>query len=65
MQTLINNFYFAVQRLIHREEGQDLAEYALVFALVAFGATSGMNFFAAAVLDAFVQVAQMVTTNIT
>ena len=65
MQTLINSFYFVVQKFLDREEGQDLAEYALVFALVAFGATAGMDLFAGAVLDAYVKVAEVVTTNIT
>ena len=65
MQMLINSLCLVLQKFLGREEGQDLAEYALVFALVAFGATSGMNFFASAILDAFVTVAQAVTTNIT
>jgi pilus assembly protein Flp/PilA len=36
-----------------REEGQDLVEYALVVALVAFGATAGMKALAGGLNTAF------------
>jgi len=36
-----------------REEGQDLVEYALVVALIAFGATAGMNSLASGLNTAF------------
>ena len=39
MTTLTNNMYLYVRNLIEREEGQDLVEYALVVALIAFGAS--------------------------
>lgn len=35
--------YARVQDLLHREEGQDLIEYALVVALIALAATAGMQ----------------------
>jgi len=34
---------FKLRDLIERQEGQDLVEYALVCALIAFGAVSGMT----------------------
>lgn len=37
--------FSAVRNLWDSEEGQDLVEYALVVALVAFGAISGMQIF--------------------
>ena len=41
-------------RSFHREEsGQDLIEYALVAALIAFAAIAGMNFVAATINNAF------------
>jgi pilus assembly protein Flp/PilA len=39
--------------LLHREEGQDLVEYALVVALIAFGCTAGMQSLAGALNTAF------------
>jgi pilus assembly protein Flp/PilA len=35
--------YSGMQRLIKREEGQDLIEYALVVALIAFAAVATMQ----------------------
>jgi pilus assembly protein Flp/PilA len=41
------------QDLLSRDEGQDLVEYALVVALVAFGATAGMSVLAKGLNAAF------------
>ena len=41
------------QNLVDRDEGQDLVEYALVVALVGFGATAGMKGLAAGLNLAF------------
>lgn len=39
---------------LHRDErGQDLIEYALVAALIAFAAVAGMNYVAASINNAF------------
>jgi pilus assembly protein Flp/PilA len=35
--------YIKLHDMASRDEGQDLVEYALVVALVAFGATAGMK----------------------
>jgi pilus assembly protein Flp/PilA len=42
-----------LQSLLVREHGQDLVEYALVLALIAFGATAGMQSLAAGINTAF------------
>jgi pilus assembly protein Flp/PilA len=42
---------------LQREEGQDLVEYALVVALIAFGAITGMNFLARNINVAFSKIA--------
>jgi pilus assembly protein Flp/PilA len=42
--------------LMEREEGQDLVEYALVVALIAFGATAGMSALAGGINKAFNQI---------
>jgi pilus assembly protein Flp/PilA len=48
-----------------QEEGQDLVEYALVVALIAFGAIAGMQFLAGGLNNAFSTIATVLTTNIT
>ncbi|MGA2535079.1 MAG: Flp family type IVb pilin [Terracidiphilus sp.] len=53
MNTFLLKLYVKFQDLISREEGQDLVEYALVVALVAFGATTGMKALATALNTAF------------
>ena len=48
-----------------REEGQDLIEYALVVALIAFAATVGMSSVATAINLAFSNIATTLGANIT
>jgi len=43
MNTMLIKLYVKLQDLMNREEGQDLVEYALVVALVAFGATAALK----------------------
>jgi len=45
------HIYFAT--LLNREEGQDLVEYALVVALIAFGAVISMKGLSAEIKTAF------------
>jgi pilus assembly protein Flp/PilA len=42
-----------MRRLMKQEHGQDLVEYALVVALIAFGATAGMKSLATGLNTAF------------
>jgi pilus assembly protein Flp/PilA len=42
-----------LRAILASEEGQDLIEYALVVALVAFGATAGMQTLASGINSAF------------
>jgi pilus assembly protein Flp/PilA len=53
MNTLLLKLYIKFQNLANREEGQDLVEYALVVALIAFGATVGMKSLADGLNKAF------------
>ncbi len=46
------DFILKLQHLV-REEGQDLVEYALLVALIAFAATSGMHTLANDINSAF------------
>jgi len=45
-----------LQLLLENEEGQDLIEYALVVALIAFAATAGMGSLANSINAAFVAI---------
>jgi len=65
MNYFSNRLNLHLQSLINREEGQDLVEYALVLALIAFGAIAGMQFLASGINNAFSGIAVVVTSNIT
>ncbi len=53
MYTLFHKSYLLLNRLLSREEGQDLVEYALVVALIALGAVASMNAVAGAISSSF------------
>jgi pilus assembly protein Flp/PilA len=49
---------------LKNEDGQDLIEYALVVALIAFAATAGMGVLANGINDAFKGIADKLSTTI-
>jgi pilus assembly protein Flp/PilA len=51
-----------IQSILKGEEGQDLIEYALVVALIAFAATVGMATLASDINNAFVQIGTKLTS---
>ena len=53
-----------IQTLMLQEEGQDLIEYALVVALIAFAATAGMTTLAKDINNAFTQIGTTLTTAV-
>ena len=53
MNNMLLKLYVKFQDLKNSEEGQDLVEYALVVALIAFGATAGMGQLAGGINSAF------------
>jgi pilus assembly protein Flp/PilA len=53
MNILLLRLHIKFQDWASREEGQDLVEYALVVALIAFGATAGMKSLATGLNSAF------------
>jgi pilus assembly protein Flp/PilA len=53
MNNLLLKLHVKFQDLLSREEGQDLVEYALVCALLAFGIISGMGQVAKGIDTAF------------
>ena len=68
MQNMILKMYAKIQsanNVLKNEEGQDLIEYALVVALIAFAAVAGMNTLANGINTAFTNIATTLGTNIT
>lgn len=54
-----------LRNLIREEMGQDLVEYALLIALIAFGATVGMGKLANGLKTAFSNISVQLSTSIT
>jgi pilus assembly protein Flp/PilA len=65
MNKMLLKLYVKYQDLASREEGQDLVEYALVVALIAFGATAGMKALAGGLNVAFDNISSTLATYIT
>jgi len=55
--------YMGIQNFLQREEGQDLVEYALAVALIALGATVGMQSLASGINTAFGNLANTLSTT--
>ena len=64
MNNLLLKLYIKFQELKDREEGQDLVEYALVVALIAFGATAGMSALATGINNAFNTISTTLASSI-
>jgi len=62
MKTFLLKRYVQMQTLLADERGQDLIEYALVVALIAFAATAGMNTVANKINTAFTNIGTKLTT---
>jgi pilus assembly protein Flp/PilA len=60
----LNWLYFNVREWIAREEAQDLVEYALVVALIAFGATTAMKSLSAEIKTAFSTISNDLATSL-
>jgi pilus assembly protein Flp/PilA len=64
MKSKLWRFYATIRNLKQREEGQDLIEYALVVACIAFAATAGMGSLATSINTAFNQIGITLTTSV-
>ena len=64
MNNMLLKIYVKFQDLKNREEGQDLVEYALVVALIAFGATAGMKALAGGINTAFTNISTQLSNNV-
>ena len=68
MKNTLLKMYVQAQVLresLKNEEGQDLIEYALVVALIAFAAVVGMNTLATKINGAFTNIGTALSTSIT
>jgi pilus assembly protein Flp/PilA len=54
-----------LQTLLSNEEGQDLIEYALVVALIAFGAVASMKILSGDINNAFSEIGTLLTSSLT
>jgi pilus assembly protein Flp/PilA len=57
-----NSLKKLVARMLREDQGQDLIEYTLVVALIAFAATAGMNSVATNINTAFTNIGTKLTT---
>jgi pilus assembly protein Flp/PilA len=64
MKNKLMSLSVKMQVLLMSEEGQDLIEYALVVALIAFGATAGMSGLATKINQAFNGIGTTLSTYI-
>jgi pilus assembly protein Flp/PilA len=65
MNALLLKLQLKFQELRNREDGQDLVEYALVCALLAFGIVSGMSNVAKGIDTAFSNISSSLGTYTT
>lgn len=65
MNDMLLKLSIEVKSLIAEQEGQDLIEYALVVALIAFAATAGMGTLATAINNSFTTIGSKLTAAVT
>lgn len=64
MNTLLCRTYLFMKQMLEDENGQDLVEYALVVALIAFSAVSGMHALASGLNKAFNTISNNLFTSL-
>lgn len=64
MSTFPHAIYAFLRKVVNREEGQDLVEYALIMAMISLGSVAGMGAVAASVNGVFSAVTTTLTTNV-
>jgi pilus assembly protein Flp/PilA len=64
MKNLIFNLFVMFQDLKSNEAGQDLVEFALVVALIAFGSTAGTTTLATGINSAFNTISSDLATSL-
>jgi pilus assembly protein Flp/PilA len=64
MNNLFLNLYIKIQILMDREDGQDMVEYALAVALIAFSAVAGTKALAHGIGVAFSNISSNLTSAV-
>jgi pilus assembly protein Flp/PilA len=64
MNTLLLRTYLSMKQMLEQENGQDMVEYALVVALIAFGAVIGMQHLASGINKAFSGISSTLTSDV-
>jgi Flp pilus assembly pilin Flp len=64
MSTLLLNFAAVAKTLLAREDGQSMAEYALLVALISFGCIAGEATVANSVNHTFIALATTITSGV-
>jgi Flp pilus assembly pilin Flp len=64
MNEMMLKTYLKLQALMNREEGQDLVAYALVVALIAFGAVAAMKGLSTEINTAFNVISSDLATSL-
>ena len=64
MKTMLRRTCLLMKQMLKNENGQNLVEYALVVALIAFGAVIGMKALASGLNKAFNTISTTLTTSI-
>lgn len=64
MPAQLTNLRLAIGAMLADDSGQDLIEYALVVALIAFAAISGMGTLATAINTAFTNIGTTLGTSV-
>jgi pilus assembly protein Flp/PilA len=62
--TTLRKFHFKIKDLLTQEDGQDLVEYALVVALIAFGAVTAMRGLSTEINVAFKTISSDLSTSL-
>jgi pilus assembly protein Flp/PilA len=64
MDKLVFHLFLKLRELLNREEGQDLVEYALIVALVAFSSVVGMKHLSSEINTAFNTISSNLATSL-
>ncbi len=64
MNDLLLRLHIHLQSILIRDEAQDLVEYALVVALIAFGAVLGMGKLAAQINTSFGKISSLLSSSL-
>jgi pilus assembly protein Flp/PilA len=65
MRPELSKFIFGLRRLLTLDDGQDMIEYALVVALIAFGATATMHSLADGISTAYTNLSTHLASDVT